>query len=121
MRYLGKAIEVEVATKRKVEYVRCDKCSKKIVARELFKHQEEEYSYFKIHTSHSDWGNDSVDSHEYYDFCKDCAKDFVCEYIKNANGTEELELERLVLGKNETTRETPSAFSGLRLVEDDKE
>jgi len=44
-----------------------------------------QYNYFVIHTHHHDWGNDSVDSHEYFDACcPECVMKFTNEYIKDA-------------------------------------
>ena len=43
------------------------------------------YNYFLIHTWHNDWGNDSVDSHEYYDACcSECAIKFASKYLHDA-------------------------------------
>ena len=58
--------------------------------------------YIHIHTWHNDWGNDSIDSHENYDLCKECAKKFVSDYIERCKGTMELELSTEQLSKNET-------------------
>lgn len=44
-------------------------------------YDDDRSEYFKVHTWHNDWGNDSVDSHEYFDLCKDCIKEFVVNYI----------------------------------------
>lgn len=58
-------------------------------------------SYIHIHTWHNDWGRDSVESHERHDYCRDCAKQVVSEYISKAKGTEGLELENKYLFENE--------------------
>ena len=101
MKYLGEETTREVVkqTVRKIEYIRCDKCNKKILPS---KYREEKSNYIHIHTSHNDWGNDSSDSHEYGDYCKDCAKEVIAEYISKANGTEELELEHKHFWGSET-------------------
>lgn len=78
--------------RKKVAYVECDCCGKKIMP-PARGYKTDESKYVRIHTWHSDWGNDSVDSHEYNDCCTDCAISFVSEYIKNLSGTKELELE----------------------------
>lgn len=91
MKYLGKETQVEVKTKsvRKIEYVRCDGCGKKILPGG---YSTEKNEYVSIHTWHNDWGSESVESHEYNDYCKECAKSFVSTYIDEMHGTEELEL-----------------------------
>lgn len=101
MKYLGKetAREVVKQTVRKVEYIRCDKCEKKIVPSNR---GEEKGNYIHIHTWNNDWRHDSIESHEYGDYCKECAKEVVAEYISHANGTEELELENKYLRQDET-------------------
>lgn len=89
MKYLGEVKEVkEVVRKtRYVEYIRCDICNCKI------KNARYGYpNYVRIHTWHSDWGNDSDESHEYKDLCKSCAASFVAKYIDEMDGTEELGL-----------------------------
>lgn len=101
MKYLGEETTREVVkqTVRKVEYIRCDKCNKKILPS---KRQEKKNNYIHIHTWHNDWGNDSIDSHKRNDYCKDCAKQVVAEYISTSNGTEELELQNEYLFESET-------------------
>lgn len=103
MKYLGEEKRVEVRTliERPVEYVRCDRCAKKIIP---YQNRDARSRYVHIHTFHNDWGNDSVDSHEYLDFCLECAKTFVSEYIDDMAGTEELEFENKYLTTNETAR-----------------
>ena len=57
--------EVEVITDGQII---CDCCEKIIVQKstlELGKH----YGWFHLCTGHRDWGNDSVDSIEYFDLC----------------------------------------------------
>jgi hypothetical protein len=116
MKYLGEEIKKEIVTKsiRDVKYIRCDCCRKKILPN---KYRDEKSSYFRIHTWHNDWGNDSIDSHEYRDFCKDCAREFVDDYISHAGGSDELELQHEYLYENE-------AYDGLddgyALVENDR-
>ena len=102
MKYLGEEKQVEVKTKsvRNVEYMRCDKCNKKITPYNSSRSMES--SYVRVHTWHNDWGNDSVESHEYKDLCHKCASEFVAEYVSNMNGSEELKLENKFLYNNET-------------------
>ena len=61
---------------------KCDICGSEI---KPIKFPANQYNYFVIHTCHSDWGNDSVDSHEYYDACSpECAIEFTDKYLRNA-------------------------------------
>lgn len=119
MKYLGKEEKVEVKTKsvRKIEYVRCDCCGKKILPKAV---RSNENSYVRIHTWHNDWGNDSVESHEYHDYCKECAKSFVAKYIDDMDGTEELELEYECLWTSETHDNYRYYDAGYSLTENDK-
>lgn len=59
---------------------KCDVCGSSITGSE-----REGYNYFLIHTWHNDWGNDSVDSHEYMDACSpECVMKFTEEYIRDS-------------------------------------
>lgn len=118
MKYLGDEKQVEIKTKsvRKVEYIRCDGCGKKIMPCDV---RSEKSSYVHIHTWHNDWGNDSVDSHEYGDYCKACAKYFVAKYIDGLGGTKELELEHENLWTNETYNGYRDYADGYALVKND--
>lgn len=100
MKYLGekRKVKVETRSERPILYIKCDKCGKRIEPRA---YNMEECRYVHIHTWHSDWGNDSIDSHEYHDYCPDCAKEVVAEYINDAGGSEELELSNEYLGIDE--------------------
>lgn len=101
MKFLGPEQKVEVKTKsiRNIEYLRCDKCNKVIFPGQYL---HNECRYIKVHTWHSDWGNDSIDSHKYMDLCPECACEYVSDYIKDASGSEELELENRYLCIGET-------------------
>lgn len=118
MKYLGeeKKVQIKINSERKVEYIRCDKCGKKIMPTQ---YRSEKSSYVHIHTWHNDWGNDSVDSHNYRDFCKNCAKLFVTKYIANMNSTEELKCEHKNLFSNETYTGYKHYTDGYDLVEND--
>lgn len=118
MKYLGeeKQVEIKTVSERQVEYIRCDKCKKKIIP---CKYKEKQNQYVHIHTCHSDWGNDSIDSHEYHDYCTECAKEVVAEYIGRMNGTEELELTNEYLSTTNTHRGYVSWSDGYMLVEND--
>ena len=82
--------------------------------------RNEKSSYVYIHTWHNDWGNDSVDSHERGDYCKECAKSFVTKYVEEICGTEELELEHNYLCSGETHDGYSMYDDGYRLAENDK-
>lgn len=71
MKYYGKPI-IEKIEHRKVEYLRCDKCKKKITD-----------GYYEVTTGHNDWGNDSCDSIRDYDICPNCIEEFTTDYLKN--------------------------------------
>lgn len=103
MKYLGEEVKVQVKTvvERPVLYIKCDKCGKRI---EPGAYNMEGNRYVHIHTWHNDWGSDSVDSHEYHDYCPECAKEVVAVYIDDAGGTEELELSNEYLLKSEIFR-----------------
>ena len=78
--------------KRRVLERKCDICNRMIEHTETVNwgggKQGKLYNYYKIHTWHNDWGNDSVDSHVYYDACcPDCVLKFAGEYLDNAYET----------------------------------
>lgn len=120
MKFLGQETQVEVKTKsvRKVEYIRCDMCGKKILPC-AFAHEKS--SYVTVHTWHHDWGNDSIESHEYKEYCKECAKKVIAEYIDDMDGSEELELSHEYLWSEETVYEYDRLDDEYCLVDDDKE
>lgn len=94
MKYYGKA-KIKEIQERDLEYMRCDKCNKKI---NFYN------DYYWITTGHGDWGNDSVDSIEHYDICKDCVNDFIIDYMnsnrmQNSN-TAYIEVESEICTKN---------------------
>lgn len=92
MKHYGDICSKEIVTNlvRRLTFVQCDKCKRKIVASD---HNEKDTMYIKVHTWHNDWGNDSVDSHEYYDFCNVCAIEFVSSYILSMTGSMEIACE----------------------------
>ena len=54
----------------------CDICNKEI---------ENNKSYWKLTTHHSDWGNDSIESYEYFDVCsKECMRNKFEEYLEDS-------------------------------------
>ena len=120
MKYLGEERQIEIKTviERPIEYIRCDKCNKKILP---FKYSVSQNKYIRVHTWHSDWGNDSIESHEYHDYCPKCAKEIVSAYIDEMKGSEELELSNEYLHTNQSYRgNVPLYGSGLGFVENDK-
>lgn len=61
--------------------------------------KEDAYNFYQITTSHNDWGNDSIDSYEYFiACCPDCALKFMEKYLKEnfkLGNTKHIEIERL--------------------------
>lgn len=65
----------------------CDTCKRNV------KESKSEI-YFEVHTHHERWGNDSVESHEDFDFCSyDCMKPHMESYHLEAKGSEVYEIE----------------------------
>ena len=120
MKYLGEETEVQVKTvsKRNIEYIRCDECYKKIIPHSYGVKQSQ---YVHIHTWHNDWGAESIESHQYNDYCLECAKKVVAEYISDMSGTEELELENKYLIPNESKQGYEGWCAGYALVENDRQ
>lgn len=57
-------------------------------------------NWFRITTSHHDWGNDSIDSYEQFDACSHkCAISFVNDYLReayeNEYNTKDIEIEHM--------------------------
>ena len=75
---------------------KCDVCFKDIppTSREF---PRTSHPYFDITTHHHDWGNDSVDSFEYFHACSPkCALKFVDEYLNDdfeGHHSREIEIE----------------------------
>ena len=114
--YCEEGIEQKVVTTTKypIKYLRCDKCNTKIETGNYGGCSKS--NYVEIHTWHSDWGNDSIDSHEYQRVCKKCAKEFICEYIDEMDGSEELEFSNEYLTDYDFTS---SLDNDYRLAEKD--
>ena len=73
-----KVVVESVITGRK-----CDICGKDILPINIY--SVDQYNYFLITTHHHDWGNDSVDSYEYYDVCSpECVMAFANKYIRDS-------------------------------------
>jgi len=65
---------------------KCDVCGKEIPPTTI-PHMSGEpvYDYYEVTTHHNDWGNDSVDSYEYFDVCSpDCAYKLWGKYIHDS-------------------------------------
>lgn len=82
------SIKTRKITEANLSFVECDDCGKKIFASGDCR---KDRAYFKVHTWHDDWGNDSCESHMYYEFCRDCAIKHVSDYIRNMSGSMQLE------------------------------
>ena len=83
-----------IKTKNIIKEISCDQCSKIICDSHTSK--DDTVSFFTAHTFHNDWGNDSVDSHNYIDFCGlECLLQYTKDYFKESEGTESLEVERI--------------------------
>ena len=70
----------------------CDICCKHIGYRK---------GYWKVHTWHDDWGNDSIESHEHFDVCStecliDKFKEYCDESSSSAYNTMQIEVEHTV-------------------------
>ena len=67
---------------------KCDVCGKDIPPIVILDRcGEPGYDYYEVKTHHNDWGNDSVDSYEYFDACSpDCAYKLWEEYIRDSAG-----------------------------------
>lgn len=119
MKYLGeeKAVEIKTVIERPIQYIRCDKCGKKILP---YRYAYSEGQYVHVHTWHNDWGSESIESHEHHDYCVECAKEIVAEYITNMAGSEELELSNEYLAADEKYRGSVSRSDGYALAATDK-
>ena len=75
---------------------KCDICGKEIKkSRDNYS-----YNYFVIHTYHSDWGNDSIESHECFDACcPECvvmfSSDYICDAFKYTNNSKVIEIKHI--------------------------
>lgn len=88
IKYVTKEVKQIEEVKDKVI---CDGCEKEII---------EENGYFHVCTHHHDWGNDSIDSLETYDFCcPECLYKFAMPYIQDSYedpcNTKEIEIEHM--------------------------
>lgn len=73
----------QVEVKQVVVGKMCDVCHKDIPPTERF--SSKTFPYYEITTHHSDWGNDSCESFNYYHACSpECAMKFAAKYIKDS-------------------------------------
>lgn len=110
-------VEEKEVVKRSVEKVTigriCDCCREEIKPdRQLL------YNYFRVVTSHHDWGNDSIDSIESYDACcAECAWTMAKVYLEEAEkdrNTMEIEIEHVCRLNDGTDREYPKFIEGTK-------
>lgn len=91
----------EVKVPKKVEVgIKCDNCEKiyKTIQREICRMDDNERKFYRVTTGHHDWGNDSVDSVEHYDFCcyKCLHSFFEMYFLKNNSETAYMDVETIV-------------------------
>ena len=77
--------EVVTSQVRMLEGIECDICGKVIPTG---KYKDNENRYFRVITGHHDWGSESCDSREYYDYdiCPECINGFVTDYLGDSEG-----------------------------------
>lgn len=83
--------KIEVVKVEKVlKTIKCDTCKADINKTDL------DY-YYEVDTSHSCWGNDSVDSYEEFDFCRwECLTTHQGNYFAFADETYQYRIEVVV-------------------------
>lgn len=75
--------EIMTVTNKQIGVV-CDMCDSDIKG-----------VYYEITTHHNDWGNDSCDSYNHFEFCSlECMRKHMDDYFKNAIGSEQYDIER---------------------------
>ena len=77
---------------RALEGIRCDICEH-LIPPVPDKVSKKYPKYFEVSTHHNDWGNDSGDSFEHFDICPNCIDKFVSDYLKEADTTQEIDIE----------------------------
>lgn len=87
---MKKEITKMITKKEKItEQIICDVCGKVIADA-----NKPKIRYWELTTHHTDWGEDSVFSYEYFDLCsQDCIKTKLEEYIENCNRSDTLEFD----------------------------
>lgn len=111
---------VKTKTEKRVQYVdvaiekecRCDRCGKHLWTQGDGSHKGPYVyaDYYSVNIGHHDWGRDSVDSIEHFEFCERCAKKAFEEYIEDSwNKSNTLyfdcEHERMIDDRNVETEE----------------
>lgn len=77
-----------LTTKKTLVKLECDVCKKDIT-------DPQNGYYYKVTTSHNDWGNDSCESYEYRDICSDeCLQEDFKSYLKSDDQTKCINIER---------------------------
>lgn len=91
MRYFSEKTRKRIVEQeQEIAYVRCDVCNNKIETTGIGR--REENKYFEVCTHHNDWGHDSADSLEYRQICPKCIDKFCFKYLKDVNGSEQIEI-----------------------------
>ena len=66
-----------------VKALKCDICGKEFTGK-----------YWALFIYHHDWGNDSIESYEYYDFCSEnCVRNALEEYLEECKHRDTLNFE----------------------------
>ena len=79
--------------KAKLIKIECDNCHKFIQNKEF---------YYSVKTYHMLWGNDSIESSEYLDFCCDkCLIENLSNYLNDADKTYNYQIEKCLYTENE--------------------
>jgi hypothetical protein len=81
--------EKEVIKKQKVvKTIVCDECRKDI-------NQLDTNHYYSVSTHHNKWGNDSVDSWNYFDFCSyKCLSENMEKYYADGEHSDSYDIKR---------------------------
>lgn len=87
---MSNMIEIKniLETQERIVGKKCDICGKEIPPTVIpHIYGEPVYDYYEITTHHNDWGNDSVESYEYFDACSpECANKLCEKYICDSAG-----------------------------------
>ncbi len=77
--------------------IKCDNCKKIIKNENDYKRTYlQQKHYYEVTTHHHGWGNDSIESYEYYDFCNEkCLFEFLKKYYNGSEGTLCCEIEEI--------------------------
>ena len=71
--------------------VECDICNNVIPVKDR-RWDDKSDQYFEVTTGHHDWGNDSCESIETVDVCRECILKFIEDYLNDCSDTAYLEL-----------------------------